>query len=148
LNIKRLSTEEKNHEVGLIQMIHILKDNKSPFSDSLCVLTTDSLYNVLENHKRELPDNLIWLSRGKNNRNFYAPNCDEKSHKKYGVKMKLNDPSTHLIPDEKGSFITINAKEKVYKLSFQRWNGLLIRGTRSWKGYEHPFDVIQYTKRI
>ncbi len=145
LDVKRVPTDEKGHVLGFTQMEELLIKEETPFHQSLCVLVSDSLYGVLENRKRVGGhDNLVWVYRLRNNRNVFAKAPDGQTRKKYGSKMKLNVPETHLIADQEGEFAltTIHGRKRI--ICFKRWYGLLFRGSRYFKGYENPFDLMEF----
>ena len=145
LDVRRVKTEEKGHEVGLEQMEHLLTEEPTPFHQSLCMLVADSLYPTLENRERASKhENFVLNSRMKSNRNVFAPAPEGQKKKKYGEKMKLNVPETHLLSDQIGTFFLETAKGKKRCICFKLWQNLLLRGNRQFKGYLNPITLIQF----
>lgn len=145
LTLQRVSSEQKGHELEFEQLDHLLNQPETPFSQALCCLVTDSLYPVISN--REMAsrhDRLVWTFRARANRKFYAPAPVGETRKKYGPKMKLNAPETHLPPQEQGDFLKTTSNDQKQFVKYKRWNHLLLRGSRKFKGYLHPVDLVQY----
>ena len=146
LDIKRVKTNEKGHEIGIAQMKEQLLEPSTPFYNKLCVLVADSLYNTKSNWQQTSQhDNLVFISRMRCNRNTYSPPAPNQARKKYGEKMKLNQPDTHRPSDEEVSFCreSVNGKKRYIRVKI--WRNQLLRADRQFKGHEHPIILIQIT---
>ena len=83
LDIKRVKTSEKGHEIGIEQIKQQLSEPSTPFYNKLCVLVADSLYNTKFNWQQTSQyDNLVFISRMKRNRNIYSPAPPNQTRKK------------------------------------------------------------------
>ena len=63
--------------------------------------------------------------------------------KVFGQKMKLNNPSSFLTPDEE---LTVPRKSKAGSPLFcqmKSWNTVSFRGSKKFKAHQHPFRLIQ-----
>jgi hypothetical protein len=143
----RVPSEEKPHEFGITQVINMIKN--LDLSDELVVCVSDSAYGT-ENCRKtaESSENLVHVFRLKGNRNVFDKPCKHTvKQKKYGHKMSLGNVQTHGVPDEKKTTKHISSKGKLYHVTVYRWNDRYLRGSRSFKGYTHPFDVLKVEMR-
>jgi hypothetical protein len=146
LNIHRIATNEKGHEVGLEQISEQLLDSSTPFYQQLSVLVADSAYNTLPNWKKSNQhDNLVFISRMKSNRNTYFKPLVKETRKKYGKKMKLNDIKPHHQPNKTISFYRSMASGKTRYIEASIWHHQLLRGDKHFKGNEHPIILVRFT---
>ena len=118
--------------------------------ETLVVSIADSLYSTQA--CRELVSkkpNWVHLFRLNSTRNLYATVQSTESSvgnkKRYGARMKLNDAATHAIADEVVEHTILTPKGKRLTASIKRFNNRLLRGSRQFKGYEHPLTVLQVT---
>ena len=142
LSVDRVSTSEKGHEVGPKKLCELMKDNALSFNHSLCVHVADTAYFTMPiREMTSTVDNLVSIARLKSNRTVYAPPIGTR--KKYGGKMKLNDPSTHIQPDQVVEIETATSKNRLTKVVIKVWYDQLLRGSNKFKGYDHPFNLYQ-----
>lgn len=149
LSVKRVPSAEKGNEVGMQQVV----DNMEAlgFTDKLCISIGDSLYG--SERCREIADqkkNLIHLFRLKGTRNvFFKPEEVETSKprkgrkKEFGDKMNLGDVSTQTDCHEEISIPWKTRKGGEYIVTIQCWKDMLIRGSRTYRASEHPFNLIK-----
>ena len=142
LAMQRVSTTDKGPEVGIDQFIACVAENPAVIGHTTCVISGDSSYFVPANQaKVDAKDNLVLISRLKSNRKVYG-RYHGKGPKKYGQRMKLNDPASHRIPDQSLSYCVQTHRGKRYQVDLQCWHDRVRRGTRTFKGYEHPFHLV------
>lgn len=143
LDMQRVCTTQKGHEVGIDQFISCVAENQSVVKDKTCVITGDSSYFVPSNQEKvEAVENLILISRMKSNRKVYA-RYQSKGNKKYDKRMKLNDLASHITPDQTLSYCLQTTRGKRYQVDIKCWYDRIRRGTKTFKGYEHPFHLVQ-----
>lgn len=150
ISIIRVKSSEKGTEVGMRQLhdaISSLKEKNTGIAP-LVINVADTAYGSKDCFKSASTDgDIIHIPRLANNRNIYfPPKTTDVKQKKYGDKMKLNDHSTHREPDEQTEFCLLKKKkDSFFKINVKRWNGMLFRGDRNFKGYKHPIDLIKIT---
>ena len=102
---------------------------------TVCVHVGDTAYFSLPIRERISPlSNLVSIARLSSNRNVSAPS-EGTGKKKYGATRQLNNPSTHLTPNEVIEDEAIGAKNKKIIIKMTQWDDLLLRGSRTFKGY-------------
>jgi len=143
LDTQRVTTSEKGHEVGIDQFLAWISENASVIENKTCAITGDSSYFIANNQQQvESKENLILISRMKSNRNVYEQ-YQGKGNKKYVNKMKLNDPASHVVADQETKFCVQTTRGKHYEVEIKCWHNRIRRGTVAFKGYEHPFNLLQ-----
>jgi len=148
LSTERVSSHQKGNQVGMAQVATLVEDlslhNKFVISIADSKYGTQGCLEHLSEH-----DNWVHLHRLNSTRNIYAPvtRLSETvgNKKRYGDVMKLNNSDTHRAPDEVSTEQHTTASGRVYELTIKRWFNYMVRGSQQYKGYEHPFDVIQVT---
>tara|TARA_B110000091_G_C13775171_1_gene458511 strand:- start:100 stop:1656 length:1557 start_codon:yes stop_codon:yes gene_type:complete len=148
ISIIRVKSSEKGTEVGMRQLHDAISSLKTKNVD-LVVNVSDTAYGAKSCLKSASMDgDLIHIYRLANNRNIYfSPKKTDVKQKKYGDKMKLNAHTTYQEPDEKTEFCLLKKKKDCFfKIKVERWNNMLFRGDRNFKGSEHPIDLIKITK--
>lgn len=143
LDMQRVCTTQKGHEVGIDQFIGCVAENPSVVKDKLCVITGDSSYFTPRNQEKvEAKDNLILISRMKSNRKVYA-RYQGKGNKKYDKRMKLNDAGSHVEPDQTMTYCLQTNRGKRYQVEIKCWHNRIRRVTKTFKGHEHPFHLVK-----
>ena len=145
MDTQRVSSDEKGHEAGMRQVGSFI-DNLS-LQNELVVSIADSAYGT--DNCREIVSaypNLVSIFRLKSNRNIFsiAEIDDQQSagnKKRYDEKMKLNDVSTHRPPDAVTEFCWTTRGGKQQTIKVECWYDQLLRGTNTYRGYEHPMTV-------
>ena len=142
LNVDRVDTSAKGHEVGPKTLCELIKDSTLPVKHSLCVHVGDTAYFTLPvRQETSCVDNLVSIARLRSNRKVYAPSTDS-SKKKYAEKtMKLNKPITHAKPDRVVEIDSVTRKDRRVTIEIEVWYDRLFRGSRKFKGYDNPFNL-------
>ena len=146
LDTQRVKSSEKGNEVGMQQISRCIKNLS--LANKLVISVADSKYGTEACRKllNEHP-NWVHLFRLNSTRNVFAPAAVENNSsgniKRYGDAMKLNDSSTHSEPDEVVQQTITTRSGKTYELIIKVWRDQLLRGSKQFKGYEHPVTVMQ-----
>lgn len=146
LDTQRVNSGEKGNEVGMQQISRCM--SSLSLTDKLVISVADSKYGteVCRQWVSEHP-NWVHLFRLNSTRNVFAPALVEDTTsgnvKRYGESMKLNDSSTHSEPDEIVQQTVVTRSGKSYQLEIKVWRDRLFRGSKQFKGYEHPVTVMQ-----
>ncbi len=149
LSTERVKSNEKGNEIGMNQIEALAK---SCIADTLVISIADSKYGSEYCRKKvsQSPD-WVHLFRLNSRRNIYGQAEKKESPKKagninrYGQKMTLNDVQTHSQPDEEIEKVITTSRGKTRQLTIKIWRNQLMRGSRTFKGYEHPLTVCQIT---
>ncbi len=145
-SVERVKSQDKGHEVGMNQIECFI--NQCDLDNKLVVSIADSKYGTQYcRGKVSAYDNWVHLFRFNSTRNIYTLALDEKggagNKRRYGEKMKLNDCRTHCSAhDEMQKEITMRSG-KVCTLTIKCWYNQVLRGTRDFKGYEHPLTLFK-----
>ena len=67
--------------------------------------------------------------------------------KRYGKKIALKKLHDELEPDVTTSTPYTNNKDKQYTIHISMWKDKLLRGTRVFKSFEHPINVVCFEMR-
>jgi hypothetical protein len=143
----RVPSDEKPNEFGMSQLTGIIENLELTYE--LVVSVSDSAYGS-ENCRKEAEksDNFVHIFRLQGNRNiFQKPIAPKYKQKKYGHKISLGDPSTYCVPDEEKTTEYKGSKGKLFQVKVYRWNDLILRGSRDFKGYTHPLDLLKVEMR-
>jgi len=148
IDCQRVTSEQKATEVAAKQVSALLTDEALPFGRELSVEVADSSYchvgylavtGGFANH--------VVIVRSANNRVFYdqpaAPTVSAHGHPLwYGQPFKLGHPTTWGPPDAHGVYTDQTKNGRALRIELQRWNGLLMRGTRACPMQHSPFDLV------
>ncbi|WP_423062300.1 transposase [Candidiatus Paracoxiella cheracis] len=146
LDTRRVKSDEKGNVVGMQQINRCIAD--LALTHKLVVSVADSKYGT-EACRKLVSENPNWvhLFRFNSTRNVFAPASIEDntsgSIKRYGDAMKLNDSTTHRESDEIVQQPITTRSGKTYQLEIKIWRDQLLRGSKQFKGYEHPVTVVQ-----
>jgi hypothetical protein len=85
--------------------------------------------------------------KSQGNRKFFqlpAPNSQTRRGRpqEYGEELLLQDPSQ---PDLEEVTTMITRKGKEYQVLLQRWNDVIMQGSKEDRTHEHPFDLLKVT---
>jgi len=144
LDARAVSSNEKGHEVGMIQVQDFIKN--AALNDHLVVSVADSAYgsDVCREAVAGYP-NWVSIFRLTSNRKIYSIEADDKStagnKKRYDEKMKLNDATTHRPANSTIEFSWTTRGGKHHTVKVELWLDQIIRGNKTYKGYEHPMTV-------
>jgi len=146
LDTKRVKSGEKGNEVGMEQISSCIASLS--LSEKLVISVADSKYGT-ENCRKLVAQHKNWvhLFRFNSTRNVYAKadasNKPSGHTKRYGQAMKLNNSATHTEPDETVKQVITTRSGKAYHFEIKIWREQLLRGSKHFKGYEHPVTLIQ-----
>lgn len=149
LSMHRVNSNQKGNEVGVQQILDHISDFK--LTDETVMSVADSLYGSVNCRvKSAEAENLVYVFRVRNNRNlFFKPgesdSSDKGRKKEYGDKMSLSDSNTHKNPNRSAETGFMNRKEKICRVKIEAWDDMLMRGTATYRGYEHPMTLIRIT---
>lgn len=145
LAAQRVTSQEKGHEIGLVQMKTLILE--LALTDKLCLSIGDSLYGTQACRQLAVAEpNLVHLFRLNNKRNVFllpeATSSGKGRKQEYGRKMTLSDTSTHPNPT---SQLTLpwQGKHKTGQVVISCWQNMLLRGSRQFRSALHPIDLIQ-----
>lgn len=150
LSVRRVKSDEDGELVGAEQALSLLAE--LPIGAELTVCTADAAYSKPEFLLRLTEqENLVAVVRVRNNRVFYRryePSPREpkpKGHPRwYGEKMKLNDPTTWLPPDQETEIPWQPHRGEPRRLRIRAWYKMVQRGKKGYRGHEHPFILVCY----
>ncbi len=146
LSVKRVESHQSGPEVGLLQLEEIV--NHTVFKRSFCISVTDAAYStrkwVIRGSK--LP-HVVQISRLRGNRKVYRMPADISEPRRgrpqlYGEELLLQNPSE---PDLEEITTMISRKGRVYQVLLQRWNDVIMQGSKDEPTHEHPFDLLRVT---
>jgi hypothetical protein len=146
LSVKRVESHQSGPEVGFLQLEEIV--NHTVFKSRFCISVTDAAYStkkwVIGGSK--LPD-IVHISRLRGNRKVYRmPACNSSPRRGrpqiYGEELLLQDPSE---PDLEEITTMTSRKGRVYQVLLQRWNDVIMQGTKDEPTHKHAFDVLMVT---
>lgn len=149
ISMKRVSSNEKGNEVGMQQLVdHITQFG---LENELVISGGDSLYGTEQCRSiAGKVNNLVHLFRVNSKRNLFCmPSVDSSEppgrgcKKKYGSKMALSNPDTYPNPDKKGETAYVTRSGKIHKVLIEGWENMLMRGSRTYRAYEHPMTLIR-----
>jgi len=136
--------------VGAEQVKALLEDKTLPFGESLCVQVVDSAYSAVRFLGRVAPhENLVTIARIRGNRVLYQtpPPTQGKRQKGhpiwYGDRFDLKDSTTWDEPDEVVWTTYTTRSGKTYIVCIERWDDMLMRGTREFPMHKYPFSLIR-----
>ena len=139
----RVPTNQKPSEFGMTQLTKLITD--LDLQDELVVSVSDSAYGS-ENCRKEANtvSNLVHIYRLPGHRNIYCKlEKNKNKQKKYGDTMSLKKEATHKDPDDTTTTTYKSCKGRLYHVSISRWDDMRVRGTRTFKAYKHPFDLLR-----
>lgn len=147
LSMCRVNSTQKGNEVGTQQILDHISDFE--LTDQLVMSVGDSLYGSVNcRAKVAKAENLIYVFRVNTKRNVFSmPIVDHVvqrgRNKEYGDKMSLFDPGTHRKPDQIAETNWLTRKGKIYRVIIEGWNDMLMRGTTTYRGSQHPMVLVR-----
>ena len=148
LSTRRVKSHEKGNEVGMQQIRDCIE--QLSLSNKLVISLADSKYATEPCRKiaAQYP-NWVHICRLNSTRKIYRSAQSDYSgkgnKKRYGDAMKLNDPATHFDADETVKKMIITRSGRCLEVTIRIWKDQLIRGSKGFKGYQHPMNVAQIT---
>jgi len=148
LSTRRVKSHEKGNEVGMQQIRECIE--QLSLSNKLVISLADSKYGTESCRKIAVQyPNWVHICRLNSTRNIYAKSQSDYSgtgnKKRYGAAMKLNDPSTHADADKTIKKTIVTRSGRCLEVTIKIWKDQLIRGSKRFKGYQHPMNVAQIT---
>jgi hypothetical protein len=146
LSVKRVESHQSGPDVGLLQLEEIT--NYTVFKRYFCISVTDAAYStkkwVIAGGK--FP-HVVQIARLRGNRKVYRMPIDISEPRRgrpqlYGEELLLQNPSQ---PDLEEITTMTSRKGRVYQVLLQRWNDVIMQGSKHELTHEHPFDLLRVT---
>jgi len=146
LSVRRVRSEQTGPQMGLMQLEEIA--NRTDFKAHFCISVTDAAYStknwVIGVDKWP---HVVQIARVRSNRKFFRlPTPNSKTRRgrpqEYGEELVLQDPSE---PDLEEVTTMITRKGKECQVLLQRWNDVIMQGSKEERTHEHPFDLLKVT---
>ena len=146
LSVKRVESHQSGPEVGLLQLEEIA--THTVFNRYFCISVADAAYSsrkwVIGSGK--LP-HVVHIARLRGNRKVYRMPTDSDKLRRgrpqiYGEELLLQNPSE---PDLEEITAMTSRKGRVYQVLLQRWNDVIMQGSKEEPTHEHPFDILRVT---
>ena len=146
LSVKRVESHQSGPEVGLLQLKEIAYH--TVFKSRLCISVTDAAYSTKDwvISVNRWP-HVVQIARVRGNRKFFrlpAPNSRTRRGRpqEYGKELVLQAPFE---PDLEEVATMTTRKGKKCQVLLQRWNDVIMRGSKEERTHEHPFDLLKVT---
>jgi Transposase DDE domain len=146
LSVRRVRSDQSGSQVGLTQLEEIT--NRTDFKAHFCISVTDAAYStkdwVIGIDKWP---HVVQIARVRGNRKFFrlpAPNSQTRRGRpqEYGEELVLQAPSE---PDLEEVTTMTTRKGRECQVLLQRWNDIVMRGSKEERTHEHPFDLLKVT---
>lgn len=144
LSVKRVRSDQSGPQIGLRQLEEIA--NQTDFKTHFCISVTDAAYSTKDwvVNVNKWP-HVVQIARVRSNRKFFrlpAPNSLTRRGRpqEYGEELLLQDPSE---PDLEEITTMITRKGKECQVLLQRWNDVIMQGSKEERTHEHPFDLLR-----
>jgi hypothetical protein len=150
LSTERVPSDKKGHEIGMDQVKACIE--ALDLQEELVVSIADSKYGTESCRKKVIgTPNWVQLFRLNSTRNVYSlaqqpsskDGSTKKHSKRYGKKMTLNKVSTHTTPHDELTTRITSARGRSYSVMIKVWYNQCVRGSRQFKGDEHPMTICQ-----
>lgn len=146
LSVKRVESHQSGPEVGLLQLEEIA--NHTVFKRCFCISVTDAAYSIRKwaIGGSKLP-HVVHIARLRGNRKVYRMPAVISEPRRgrpqlYGEELLLQNPSQ---PDLEEITTMTSRKGRVYQVLLQRWNDVIMQGSKYEPTHEHPFDLLRVT---
>lgn len=155
---QRVASTQDKELVGAEQVAGLLRDDKLPYHDDLCVEVGDTSYSKPAYlHANRQHHNLLTIARVRSNRTFAhafvpppAPVATGAGHPTwYGKPFSLHNPADWLEPDDRLTLIERSRRGKVYRLEIRAWHNMLMAGKHQpvrLPMHLHPFTLVQVVR--
>ena len=160
LNVRRVSSAERKHEVGAAQVQEVFWAEKLPFSGELKVLVGDSDYSArsflgeiygdkADQAGNKKSDEQVAIVRAAGNRTFYHAPPELEGKKPvghptwYGAPFRLADEETWGEPDEEKRTTLTTHRGKEYTVRLRGWHNIGMTGTREYPMHQYPFTLVR-----
>ena len=152
LVVRRVSTQEKETEVGLDLLEMLMDDETLPWHGDLSVQVVDARYSTPEYlHAAAEHDNLVIITRIRGNRTLYRQPPPVEGQRPpgrppwYGQAFKLGDPDTWHEPDEVVEIPYTSHRGVTYIIRIEGWHDMLMRGKKDAPMHCYPFTLLHIT---
>jgi DDE superfamily endonuclease len=144
LTVRRVESDQSGPQVGLLQLEEI--SNQTAFKNHFCISVADAAYStrgwVIGVSKWP---NVVHIARMRGNRKVYrTPHLENDIRRGrpqiYGNELLLQDPSQ---PDLEEITTMTTRKGREYQVLLQRWNDVILQGSKEERTHEHPFDLLR-----
>jgi hypothetical protein len=146
LSVRRVRSDQSGPQVGLKQLEEIA--NQTDFKDHFCISVTDAAYSTKDwvIGVDKWP-HVVQIARVRSNRKFFrlpAPNSRTRRGRpqEYGEELLLQDPSE---PNLEEVTTMVTRKGRECQVLLQRWNDVIMQGSKKERTHEHPFDLLKVT---
>jgi hypothetical protein len=146
LSVRRVRSDQSGPQVGLRQLEEIV--TQTDFKEHFCVSVTDAAYSTKywAIGVNKWPD-VVQISRIRGNRKLFRMPASSNQMRRgrpqaYGEELLLQDPSE---PDLEEITTMITRRGKECQVLLQRWNDIIMQGSKEERTHEHPFDLLKVT---
>lgn len=146
LSVRRVESHQSGTEVGFLQLDEIA--NQTVFKNCFCVNVSDAAYSTKKwaIDISKLP-HVVQIARMRGNRKVYRiPTLNSTTRRGrpqiYGEEVLLSCPSQ---PDLEEITTITTRKGREYQVLLQRWNDVIMQGSKEERTHEHPFDLLRVT---
>jgi hypothetical protein len=146
LSVRRVRSDQSGPQVGLMQLEEIV--NRTDFKAHFCISVTDAAYSTKDwiIGVDKWP-HVVQIARVRSNRKFFrlpVPNSQTRKGRpqEYGKELVLQEPSE---PDLEEVTTMITRKGKECQVLLQRWNDVIMQGSKAERTHSHPFDLLKVT---
>ena len=150
LLVRRISSQEKEVEAGIVLLDMLMNDETLPWHDELCVQAGDSRYSTPEYLSAAgAYANLVTVSRLRSNRTVHRQPEPETCNTGgghptwFGEAFRLPDPTTWHEPDETVELPYPDYRGRPQVMHIQAWHDMLMRGKRDCPMHKHPFTLVR-----
>jgi hypothetical protein len=146
LSTQRVSSDQSGPEVGLMQFKELV--SHTVFKNHFCVGVADAAYSTRSwiIGISKLP-HAVQIARMRGNRKLYRmPPVGSRTRRGrpqlYGEELLLQHPPP---PDLEEITTTTTRTGEKREILLQRWNHVLMQGSKDKRTHEHPFDILKVT---
>jgi hypothetical protein len=146
LSVRRVRSDQSGPQVGLQQLDEIA--NQTDFKDHFCISVTDAAYSTKDwIIGIDKWPHVVQIARVRGNRKFFrVPASNSRTRRgrpqEYGEELLLQDPSE---PDLEEVTTMITRKGRECQVLLQRWNDVIMQGSKEERTHQHPFDLLRVT---
>lgn len=150
LVVRRVSSQEKETEVGVALLKMLMDDKTLPWNGALCVHVGDSKYSTPEYLSvAGAYGNLVTISRFRSNRTVYRQPEPEECNTGaghptwFGERFSLAEPETWHEPDEEIELPYLSYKGRAQVMRIQAWHDMLMSGEHGCPMHLYPFTLVR-----
>jgi hypothetical protein len=153
LDVKRVTTTDKDTVVGVEQWTNIINDEKNHLQDKTAVGVFDSAYSnayAISKCVETKSDNSIFIARVSGNRVLMRPSLNVATGKRgrpslFDVKnpFKLKDDSTWGTPKDSREIDWQTKRGKNHRVSITIWDNLRMRGHKDTRTQHAPLTLVR-----